>query len=81
VGNWQARALPNHFPERRDRKACLIHQCLEFHGKLAHFVGRLGTMPTGADFGEFSGKEFTHGGDQNKARDDPDDVSRTTTST
>ena len=43
---------------------------------MAHFVGRLGTMPTRADFGEFSGKQDTHGADQNKTRDEPDDVSR-----
>lgn len=62
--------LPKYFPERGDGKARLIHQCLEFNGKPAHFVGRLGTMPTGADFGEFSGKQYTQGGDQNKTRND-----------
>jgi len=41
--------LPKYFPDRGDGKASLIHQCPELHGKLAHFVGRLGTVPAQPD--------------------------------
>jgi len=61
-------------PDCRGSKTGFLNQCHQFNAKLVHFIGRLGTVPAGTDFREFSGKKSTESGDQKETRDDPDYV-------
>src|SRR5208282_248514 len=61
-------------PDGKGRKTGFVSQCYQFNAKLAHFIRRLGTVPAGTDFCEFSGKKRTQSGDQNETRNDADHV-------